>query len=176
MNELPVSVDRVLRRLSRRLTLGLFLDVWPPWAVASLLLAGVAVIACRLFVPGAASRLHWLWIAPLLTVVPALVIVVRRSYRPAEVAALADSLSGGHGRLLTLLETRDPAWAETPGFARVSTFPLPHLRPWRALSPIAPSAVFLLVALWLPQRIPAGASSTIVADEIAAGLSATVAE
>ena len=114
MNEMPVSVQPALRRLARRLAIGLFLDVWPAWAVASLLLAGLVALVCRLFVPGAASSLHWLWLAPLLTALPALVTCFLRAYRPAEVVALADSLNGGQGMLLTLLETNDLAWAESP--------------------------------------------------------------
>ena len=114
MNDMPVSVRPALRRLARRLAIGLFLDVWPPWAVASLLLAGLVALVCRMFVARAASSLPWLWLAPLLTALPALVVCFMRAYRPADVVALADWLSGGQGMLLTLLETNDPAWAESP--------------------------------------------------------------
>jgi hypothetical protein len=70
MNELPLRVRPALRRLSRRLAIGLFLDVWPPWAAGSLFLAGLVALVCRMFVPGAASRLPWLWLAPILTALP----------------------------------------------------------------------------------------------------------
>jgi hypothetical protein len=175
MNDMPVSVRPALRRLARRLAIGLFLDVWPAWAVASLLLAGLAALVCRMFVPGAAPRLHWLWLAPVLTALPALVICVMRAYRPAEVVALADWLNGGQGMLLTLLEANDPAWAESPLAEQASTFQLPRLRPWRRLAALPPAVTFLAAVLWLPQRVPQG-STTMLADDIASNLMTTVAE
>ena len=120
MNELHVSVSPLLRRLARRLAAGLFLDVWPPWATGSLLAAGVTALACRLFVPSSAQHLPWLWLAPLLSLAPALVICVRRAYRDEDVAALADSLSGGHGLLLTLTEHPDRRWAHAPAWRGAS--------------------------------------------------------
>ncbi len=174
MNDMPVSVRPALRRLARRLAIGLFLDVWPSWAVASLLLAGLVALVCRMFVPGAASRLHWLWLAPVLTALPALVVCIMRAYRPAEVVALADWLTGGQGMLLTLLETNDLAWAESPLVEHASTFSLPRLRPWRKLAPLPPALAFLATVLWLPQRVPQE-TNTILADEIAANLTTTLA-
>ena len=70
-------------RLSRRLALGLFLDVWPVWTFGALLAAGGIAVLCRLFVPGASPWLLWLWVAPLLCLAPALVICYRRAYTPA---------------------------------------------------------------------------------------------
>jgi hypothetical protein len=175
MNDMPVSVRPALRRLARRLAVGLFLDVWPAWAVASLLVAGVVALACRMFFPAAAARLHWLWLAPLITAVPALVVCVMRAYRPADVVALADWLNGGQGTLMTLLETGDAAWADSPMAEHASHFPLPRLRPWRQLRALPAAVAFLAVALWLPQRTPRTAN-TILADEIAGGLTATVVE
>jgi hypothetical protein len=175
MNEMPVSVQPALRRLARRLAIGLFLDVWPAWAVGSLLLAGLVALVCRLFLPGAASNLHWLWLAPVLAALPALLICVRRSYRPSEVAALADWLNGGHGMLLTLLETNDSAWADSPMAEHAATLSLPRLRPWRKLAALVPALAFLATAMWLPQRIPQG-TTAVLADDIAATLTATLAE
>ena len=172
---MPVSVRPALRRLARRLAIGLFLDVWPAWAVASLLLAGLVALVCRMFIPGAASRLHWLWLTPVLTALPALLICFRRAYRPADVVALADWLGGGQGTLMTLLETNDLAWAESPLFERASKFPLPRLHPWRRLRAVPPALAFLAAALWLPQRVPQ-ATNAILADDIVANLMATVSE
>ena len=98
-----------------------------------------------------------------------------RAYRPGEVVALADWLNGGQGMLLTLLETNDPAWAESPLAEDASRFPLPRLRPWRKLAALPPAVAFLAAALWLPQRVPRG-TNAILADDIAANLVATVAE
>ena len=170
MNDMPASVRPVLRRLARRLTIGLFLDVWPGWAVASLLASGLVVLICRIFFPGAAPHLHWLWLAPVVTALPAVAICVSRAYRPAEVVALADWLSGGHGMLLTLLERNDAAWTGSPLVAASSTFALPRLRPWRKLATLPPALMFLALALWLPQRAPAQAASGALADDMAADL------
>ncbi len=163
---MPVSVRPALRRLARRLAAGLFLDVWPAWAVASLLLAGLVALVCRLFLPGAASSLHWLWLTPVLMAIPAIVICFRRSYRSDDVVAVADWLNGGQGMLLTLLETNDLAWAESPLAEYASTFSLPRLRPWRKLAALPPAVAFLAIALWLPQRVPPGTDS-VLADDIA---------
>jgi hypothetical protein len=175
MNELPVSVRPAVRRLARRLAIGLFLDVWPAWAVASLVGAGIVALICRAFVPAAAPSLRWLWLAPLLSIIPALVICIRRAYRPADVVALADSLSGGHGLWLALLDTRDPAWAASPVAERGAAFPLPELRLKRTLAVLLPALMFLVTALWLPQRMPRD-TSTRLADDMADKLEATLAE
>ena len=175
MIELPVSVQPVLRRLSRRLAFGLFLDVWPAWAVAGLLLAGVAALVCRLFFAGAAPYLGWLWLAPLPTLVPAVIVLFRRAYPHEDVVALADSLAGGHGLLLTLMERFDPTWAGSPLVEGASTAALPQLRPWRRLAPIVPAAAFLALALWVPQRIPSSGGSAL-AEDIAADLTTALVE
>jgi hypothetical protein len=173
MHELPEPVRPPLRRLARRLAIGLFVDVWAPWAVASLLVGGLVALACRLFVPSAAPVLPWLLAAPLLPIPLTLVVCVMRAYRPEEVVALADSLGGGQGLLLTLLERGDRRWAEYAAADGAPRFEIPRLRPWRRLAPLAPAAAFLAIALWLPQRVPA-LSQSALADDIAADLAASV--
>jgi hypothetical protein len=174
---MPGSLNKPLRRLARRLAIGLFLDAWPAWAVAGLLLAGFAALVCRLFVPAAASHLSWLWLAPVLAALPALVICWRRAYRTDEIVTLADSLTGGHGTLIALHETNDLAWRESALTARLSShpLPLPRLRPWRKLAVLPPALAFMAAAFWLPQRLPK-ATDTILADDIAGNLTATLAE
>ena len=176
MNQMPASLRPLLRRLQRRLAIGLFLDRWPIWAAAALLLAGTGVLVSRMFVPAAAPFLPWSWLAPIVVALPVLVICLRRAYRPAEVAALADSLSGGRGALLAVFETGDPAWAESPLVAQASTLALPRVRVRRVLAALAPAAVFLLIAGWVPQRVPAVAADAALAKEIVADLSAAVVE
>ena len=171
MTAVPVSLRPVLRRLARRLTIGLFLDVWPIWAVVSLLLAGLVALVCRLFVPAAAPYLAWLWLAPLGAAVPAVILCVMRKYQPAEVVAIADWLTGGHGLLLTLMEHQDEAWARR--LDEASTIALPRLRPWRRLAALPAALAFLAVALSLNQRIPR-ASTTVLATEIAKDLETTL--
>jgi hypothetical protein len=175
MQEMPESVRPALRRLVRRLAIGLFLDVWPAWAVASLVLAGLVVLVCRMFIAGAASSLPWLWLAPFLTALPALIVCFMRAYRPTEVVALADWLGGGQGMLLTLLEHDDPAWAGSAMAEAASRFTLPRLRPGRKLAALFPAVAFLASALWLPQRMPAREAGAL-ADDMAANLTATVLE
>jgi hypothetical protein len=176
MNEMPVSLRPALRRLARRLGIALFLDVWPTWAMVSLLIAGLVAMVCRIFFPGAASRLPSLWLSPLLAAVPVFIVCRVRAYRPGEIVALADWLSGGHGMLLTLLERNDPAWAGSPMVdAAASRLELPRLRPWRRLVRVAPAAAFLGAALLLPQRVPS-VGNAILADDIAADLTATLLE
>ena len=174
MHQMPPSVRPALRRLARRLAIGLFLDVWPAWAAGAVFAAGLAVLVCRLFFPAAAPRLPWLWLAPILAAAPALVICWIRAYRPGDVVALADWLGGGHGMLLTLQDHEDPAWIASPILEGAAGFTMPRLRPWRRLAPLAPALVFLVVAFWLPQRIPAQAAGAALADDIAAELTATV--
>lgn len=152
MNQLAEHIRPGLRRLERQLAIGLFLEVWPVWAIGSFLAAGVSAIACRLFFPAAAPHLAWLWLSPLLSLIPALVVCFRRRYRPGEIVALADSLAGGQGVLLTLAECNDPDWAGAPLVDHSSRFALPRLRPWRRLSTVTVAAAFLMLGLWLPQR------------------------
>src|SRR6187551_3752128 len=146
----PIAhVQPSLTPLRQRLTLGLFLEIWPLWTGVALVLAGTVALVCRMFVPAAAPVLPWLWLLPAVTAVPALVICVRRAYRPEHVAALADSLAGGQGILLTLFETRDPAWAESALASGASQFQLPKVRLRPALSLLIPAALFLAVAMLL---------------------------
>ena len=173
MTSVPVSLRPHLRRLARRLTIGLFLDMWPIWAVASLLLAGLLALVCRLFEPAAAPYLAWLWLAPVVAAVPVLILCVMRKYRPAEVVAIADWLNGGHGLMLTLMERMDEAWGGR--LEGASTVALPRLRPWRRLAWLPAALAFLAVALSLPQRIPR-ASTTVLAEEIADDLKTTLTE
>ena len=170
MTSVPVPLRPQLRRLERRLTIGLFLDVWPIWAIASVLLAGLVALACRLFVPAAAPYLAWLWLSPLVAAVPVLILCMARKYRPDEVVAIADWLNGGHGLMLTLMEHKNEAWA---GRLDDATFALPRLRPWRRLAWLPAALAFLAVALSVPQRIPR-ASTTVLAADIAGDLETTV--
>jgi len=172
---MPESVTPALRRLARRLTIGLFLDIFPVWAVGGLLVAGIVALVCRLFVPAAAPIVHWLWLAPLVAILPAVFLCMRRSYRPAEVVAVADWLNGGHGTLLALHETHDTSWSGSALAARAATFTLPRLRPWRRLAAVPPALAFMIAALWIPQRLPRP-TNTLVAEEIAGNLTATVSE
>jgi hypothetical protein len=165
----------MLRRLRRRLAIGVFLDIWPGWALGSLLLAGIVALSCRLFVPGAASVLNWLWLAPAIASIPAVFLTVSRAYRPEQIAALADSLTGGQGTLLAVLEIQDPSWANSQAITEFSQFPLPRLRLWRKLGSVVPAVAFLAIALMMPQRIPAAANG-VLANDIAADLQATLNE
>jgi len=171
MTSVPLSRHPQVRRLSRRLAIGLFLDVWPNWAVASLLLAGLVALVCRLFAPAAAPYLAWLWLSPLVTAIPVLILCVRRKHRPDEVVAVADWLNGGHGLLLTLMERPDEAWAGR--LDEASSLALPRLRPWRRLAWLPGALAFLAVALSLPQRIPR-VSTAVLAQEIADHLGTTL--
>ena len=164
-----------MQRLARRLTFGLVLDIWPAWAVGGLLAAGLVALVCRLFVPAAAPVLYWVWLTPLLALLPAAFLCWRRSYRPAQVVAVADWLSGGHGTLLALHETNDPSWSTSALAARASTFTLPRLRPWRRLAALPPALAFMAASLWIPQRMPRQ-TNTLLAQEIAGTLTATVNE
>jgi hypothetical protein len=173
---MPVTDDAVLRRLARRLAIGLFLDVWPMWAAASLLVAGLVTLACRVFVPAASSPLAWLWLlAPALATAPALVICFRRFHSPAELVALADSLSGGSGAWLAAFETGDTAWRDSARAATTPAVPLPRLWPWRRLSVVCPAAAFMAAAFWIPQRVPQQIDG-VLANEMAGRLDATLVE
>ena len=174
MPDMFVSVQPALQRLRRRLVVGVFLDVWPAWAAGTLLAGGAIALACRIFFAPAASWLPWLWAAPIVALVPVAIICMLRRYQEHEIAALADSLSGGHGLLLTQLEQQDPRWAGSPMLDAAGTFALPRLRPWRKLAPLVPAAAFLAGALWVPQRISAADGDGALAQEIAADLAATV--
>jgi hypothetical protein len=172
MTELPSSVRPTLRRLTRRVAFGLFLDIWPRWAIGSFLIAGTIALVCRIFFRDAAPFLPWLWGAPLLASLPVLFLSARRRYRPAEIVALADSLSGGHGTLLAVMETRDRAWGQNT----LLHFTMPKVRLWRRLGPVIGSALFLIVALLVPQRMLTGTRSDILANDIVADLKTTVEE
>lgn len=174
MNDMPTSVQRLLRRLSRRLALGLFLDTWPRWAAGGLLAAGTVAIVCRLFFSSFAPALPWLWLTPLLAAVPAVIAGALRAYSQADLLAIADALSGGSGALLTMAERHDAAWENSPLFAQATAMALPRLRPWRRLALVPPALAFLACSLAIPQRT-ASAQGTL-GDEVAADLEAAVAQ
>jgi hypothetical protein len=142
--------------------------------MAGLVAAGTVALVCRMFVPRAAPFLPWLWLIPVVTAIPAAVICWRRAYRPGDVAALADSLSGGQGLLLTLFERQDSAWARSPLLARASAFELPRFRLRRTLSALLSAAAFLAVTMLIPQRVEDAAGTGAVAELMAADLKAAV--
>ena len=175
IDDLPRPLGLALRRLSRRLVAGLLLNAYPRWATGSLLVAGGVALVCRLFVPAAASYLPWLLMVPLAAIGPAIVVARRLAYSPGDVLALADTLTGGDGLLLTLAERRHDAWANAPQLMRAAQLRLPRLRPWRSLAPVAPALVFLAIAILLPQRIAPAAASPL-SDEIATTLASALSE
>jgi len=164
-----------LRRLARRLAIGLYLDVWPMWAAGGLVLVGAVTVICRVFVPAASPFGPWLWLAPIVAAGPAFLIAHRRAYSPADVVTLADSLTGGTGTLVALFETGDAAWRDSALAARVDAVTLPRLRPWRRLLVVWPAAAFMAAAFWTPQRLPPSPASPL-ATEMASRLEATLAE
>src|SRR5436190_5966958 len=135
------SVRLLLRRLSRRVAVGVFLEIWPPWAATSLVAAGLAALICRLLFPSIGGILPWLWLAPILTTAPVLMIWRRRRRRPAEIHALADSLCGGNGALLAVLETGNTTWEHAAPFP-ASNLVLPRFSLWRKLVPVTAAAAF----------------------------------
>ena len=173
MIDAQAKMDVRLKRLARRLSAGLFLDLWLPWSAAVLVVAGVVVLLCRVLIPAAAGAVRWFWIAPLAAIVPAAAVCWRRRFSSADVIAIADWLAGGPGTLLAIAETGDARWFSSAAVSRASAFPLPKLHLWRKLSRMLAAAAFLGVAMSLPQRMPR-ASTAAVADEIARTLEATV--
>ena len=173
---MPPTIPAVLKRLRRRLAMGLFLEIWPVWATASLIVAGTIVVVCRMFVPYMAPYLAWLWLLPVLTAMPAAAICVRRAYAPADVAAVADWLGGGRGAFLTWFETADPAWSQSAMIRQAAAFQLPRLRLHLTQMAIVPALAFLVVAWLLPQRVRAYDTSAALAEEIATDLKAAVVE
>lgn len=176
MDQVPSTIPAVLKRLRRRLAIGLFLEIWPAWATISSIVAGTIVVVCRMFVAGAAPYLAWLWLLPVLTAIPSLVICVRRAYAPTDIAAVADWLGGGRGALLTWFETTDRAWANSPLVHQAAAFPLPRIRLRLTQMALVPALAFLAVAWLLPQRVGALGASAALAEEIASGLKAAVIE
>lgn len=176
MDKVSSTIPAVLKRLRRRLALGLFLEIWPAWTIASLIAAGSVVVICRMFVAGAAPYLRWLWLLPVLTAIPSLVICLRRAYAPTDVAAMADWLGGGRGALLTWFERTDPAWSDSSLVQQAAAFPLPRLRLHRTQMAVVPALAFLAVAFLLPQRVRALDASAALAEEIASDLKAAVVE
>ncbi len=172
---MPVTSEDALRRLARRLAIGLYLDVWPPWAAGGLLLAGVVTLICRVFLPASSSFVPFLWLTPVLAACPALLICYRRSYSSADVVALADSLTGGRGTLIALFETGDTAWREAPLAATAYAVSLPRLRPWRRMAVLCPATAFMAAAFWIPQRVPQR-TDALLANEVAGRLEATLTE
>jgi hypothetical protein len=176
MDKVPSTIPAVLKRLRRRLAVGLFLEIWPAWAIASLIVAGTIVVVCRMFVASAAPYLVWLSLLPALTAIPALIICVRRAYAPTDVAVVADSLGGGRGALLTWFETADPAWSDSPLVRQAATFPLPRIRLRLAQMAVVPAAMFLAAAWLLPQRVRALDASAALATEVTSDLKAVVVQ
>ena len=176
MTHLPVPVRLALRRLARRLTLGVFLDVWPIYAAVGIVMAGLAALVCRLFVPAASPYLWWLWLTPVAAMAPAWLVCRLRAYTPDQLVALADSLAGGDGLLLATVERPGSAWADSARLATIADRPLPALRPSRRWPVVLLAAAFLAATWLLPQRQSAAAASTLLANQIADDVAASVAE
>jgi hypothetical protein len=120
-----------------------------------------------MFFTSAAAFLPLLWIVPIISLLPAAYFSIKRAYKPKDIVALADSLSGGSGTLLTLSEKNDAAWAETPLLGNLT---LPKLNPWRKLGPVIAAALFLSIALFVPQRTLSNPRSKTIASDVVADL------
>lgn len=176
MTDLPVPVRLALRRLARRLTLGVFLDVWPTYAAVGIAVAGLTALVCRLFVPAANPYLWWLCLSPIAAMVPAWVVSRLRAYTPDQLVALADSLAGGDGLLLAAVERPNTEWADSTRLATIADRPLPVFRASRRWRLVALAATFLAAMLLLPQRQSTAAASTLLANHMADDVAASVAE
>src|SRR3954462_2884320 len=128
MTAMPADARGRLKQLSRRLAAGVFLDAWIPGPIGAPMVAGIAALVCRIFVPAAAGAVRWFRIAPVLAIVPAAVVCWRRAFSPADVVAIADWLDGGNGMHIVVAETGDAACLGSAPLARASSFPLPRLR------------------------------------------------
>ena len=166
-DRVPASLTPIVRRFSRRLRIGLFLEAWPQWAAGALLAAGCVALVCRLFLPAAGPYLFWLLAAPALAILPAAVISIRRAYRPEQVLAIVDALTGGDGAVLTFAERHDEAWSQAPQIGRAAHISLPRFTPWRRLAVVVPALAFLVIALLLPQRTPASGAAPLADDVVA---------
>jgi hypothetical protein len=176
MDDLPVSVRPVIRRLRRRVLIGQFLDIWPSWAAGSFIVVGVVFLISRTFLAKLATILPWLWIIPALSVAAAVVVCMKRRYHAFEILALADSLAGGQGALLAVAETRDVSWETSPMMKSVSHMDLPKIRAWRRMWPLIPAATFMFAAVMIPQRAFGHPDNSVIANDIAAQLKATLTE
>src|SRR3954454_4294973 len=122
MTAMPADARARLKQLSRRLAAGVFLDAWIPCTIGALMVAGIAALVCRIFVPAAAVAVRWFWIAPVLAIVPAAVVCWRRAFSPADVVAIADWLAGGNGMLMAGAEKGDGAGVGSGARARAGRF------------------------------------------------------
>jgi hypothetical protein len=174
MDYLPHSIVRVLRKVARRVAVGQFFQIWPRWGTVAFLIAGFIALICRIFFPNGAHLLPFVWAVPVLSVLVTACLTFNRRYNPMEIAAIADSLGGGDGTLLAILETRDGSW--NGALAALSRLSLPRLRVRRHVWPLCTAAVFLTVCLLLPQRVLTVSDNQVAATEIAADLKATVAK
>ena len=174
MDYLPYSTAQVLRKVARRVALGQFLQIWPPWGAGAFLIAGLVALLCRMFSPNAAHLLPFVWAAPLLSVMVTACLTLNRRYSRLEIAVITDSLGGGNGTLLAILETKDGSW--NGALAALSRVSLPGLSIRRHVWPVFTAAAFLIIALLLPQRVLTMTDNGVAATEIAADLKATVAK
>ena len=130
-----------------------------------------------MFVASAAPYLAWLWLLPVLTAIPALVICcaaglcARRTSRLWPIGWAEDAAPCSRGSRRT-----DPAWSESPLVQQAAAFPLPRIRLRLAQMAVIPALAFLAVAWLLPQRVRALDASAALADEIASDLKAAVVE
>jgi hypothetical protein len=174
MDYLPYSTAQVLRKVARRVALGQFLQIWPRWGTVAFLIAGLVALLCRMFFPNAAHLLPFIWAVPLLSVIVTLCLTFNRRYSALEIVAIADSLAGGNGTLLAVVETSDSSWNRA--LAALSRLHLPTIHVGRHIWPLFTAATFLIIALLLPQRVLTVTNNEVAATEIAADLKATVAK
>src|SRR5262245_1369171 len=99
MDNLPHSIARLLRKVARRVAIGQFFEIWPSWGTSAFLLAGLVALISRIFFPNAARMLAFVWALPILSVLVAACLTLKRRYSSLQIAAIADSLGGGNGTL-----------------------------------------------------------------------------
>lgn len=145
--------EQWLRRLVRRLQLGLFLQRFVDGGVIFCLTAGVVFLVVKLLWPVWWPATQYLLLAAI-PLVPIAYWLSRRSmYSPTQMVALLDRRIGAGGLLMTLMEQPDENWESQLPARRQDWLPgLPPIRPVRLLKHLSIPFLFLLAAFFLPPR------------------------
>jgi len=146
--------DQWLRRLQRRLQLGLFTKWLVRYLAISLFIAGILILSLKLLVPEIWP--HNLW--AFLLVIPAIglgwIRSVRETYSQQDSVAFLDSQIGAGGLLMSIDESPDSFWeSRLPELDKIWKNSLPRWKFSRVLRAEAAPVAFVLAACLIPDRI-----------------------
>lgn len=146
------STERWVRKHSRRLAFGRFLEHFAEWFAGFLFAFGAIVLAVKLVAPNLWPQVLWIGLAAVPVAFAAWALSRRNGFSRAESIAMIDRKLDAGGLLMTLCEKPDDGWTNRLPSEAAWRQVLPKLRPVRIARFLILPLAFAAAACLIPPR------------------------